>query len=75
VPPGDVSALREALAKLLGNRVYLEHWQKAAKENLDCFTSESMARQVTEVYRELLQQNPAPVPETFPRHAEQELKH
>lgn len=57
VPPGNVSELAQALAKLLGDSNMLEHWKKITQENLEWLTVSRIHKETLAVYRELIQTN------------------
>ena len=54
VPPGDPSALAEALSTLLSSPDLLAHWRKAAGENLSWLDVSRVAEETVQVYRKAL---------------------
>jgi len=54
VPPKDVSALEDALVRLLSAPEQKARWQKLALQNLEAYSVDRMAKETEAVYRELL---------------------
>lgn len=54
VPPQNVPALAEALSKLLESPVERLVWQQRAQQGIEAFRVEAMAREVRQVYAELI---------------------
>jgi glycosyltransferase involved in cell wall biosynthesis len=54
VPPMDVRAVSEALCRMLGSREERADWRRRALEGIEKFRIDRMAREVADVYGELI---------------------
>jgi glycosyltransferase involved in cell wall biosynthesis len=54
VPPGDVGALREALARLTRDPALADRLARRAAERVHCFAADRIAGQFTDLFRDLL---------------------
>ena len=55
VPPQDVAELGHALCNMLGDDEECTAWRQRAVNGIDKFTVDRMAREVGEIYRELME--------------------
>jgi hypothetical protein len=54
VPPADSDALRDAIARLLGNREMMQRMGRAGQKRAALFQADAVVPQIEGVYRELL---------------------